>query len=57
MKQTVCEQLIGKETLESLRIQARKLHGDYTNKLLTLIRKTKPTLSESQIVIIYRSIC
>jgi len=57
MKLTVSEKLIGVETLAELKIAARKFHGDYTTELLNLIRKAKPTLSESQIVLIYRSIC
>jgi hypothetical protein len=57
MKQTVCEQLIGKEALESLRTQARRLHGDYTSQVLALIHKAKPSLSESHVILIYRSIC
>jgi hypothetical protein len=56
-KKPICEQLIGKEALESLRGQARKLHGDYTSQVLALIRKTKPSLSESHVILIYRSIC
>lgn len=57
MKLTICEQLIGVETLAELKITARKLHGDYTSQVLALIRKAKPSLSESHVILIYRSIC
>ena len=57
-KISVAESLIGNpEKFQELKMQARKLHGDFTSQLLNLIRKTKPSLSESQIVLIYRSIC
>lgn len=54
---SIAESLIGNpEKFQELKTRARRLRSDYTTELLDLIRKAKPTLSESQIVLVYRSI-